>query len=267
MPVVAGLALAAVLGACGGATVSGPAATSPGLRAWSSFPVRSSPRPLVLPQGSVVGPAGGFRTDADKVAFGAGAFVAPSHFPEGPSERGGFQLISAAAGFAALRSTGTGESATKLTVSGVDLGSATFLTDRGRRRLPAWLFSFVGVENPAAVLAVARSDRFWPRSVGHDRYTILAAHVDHGERKLTVTFPGAPAGTGPCTADYAGSATESAEAVSVTVRATRGGASDNPGAVCSLVGYPRRVTVVLKTPLGARVVVDARTGAPLVVTG
>ncbi len=247
--------------------MSGPAPTSPALRAWASFPVRSSPRPLVLPQGSVVDPAGGFRTGADKLAFQAGAFVAPAHLPAGPSERGGFPLISAAAGFGALRATGAGRSATELTVSGVTLGSATFLTDRGRRQLPAWLFSFVDVENPAAVLAVARSGQFWPRSVSHERYTVLAAHVDRGDRKLTVTFPGAPAGTGPCTADYAGSAIESAEAVSVAVHTTRSGTSNDPSVVCSLVGYPRRVTVALKVPLGARVVVDARTEAPLVVTG
>jgi hypothetical protein len=40
------------------------------------------------------------------------------------------------------------------------LGAAMFMTDRGLRRLPAWLFGFAAIRGTAAVLAVAPAQIF-----------------------------------------------------------------------------------------------------------
>jgi hypothetical protein len=89
-----------------------------------------------------------------------------------------------------------------------------------------------------------------------------------GGRRIEANLVGAPAGTGPCTASYTLSVKESKEAVAVAVISHSHGGSLTKGSVaCSLVGYLRHATAELAVPLGARVVVDARTiGAAAVTT-
>src|SRR5438132_11811376 len=88
-----------------------------------------------------------------------------------------------------------------LVITQVRFGRASFGTDRGARLLPAWRFSFDGVMNPAAVLAVAASSRFAAPTESLGRSSVGARLARDG-RTVTIGFVGAKAGAGPCTADY-----------------------------------------------------------------
>jgi hypothetical protein len=166
---------------------SGPAARAPGvglaagtttttagtggelgqaLARWAASPATAIPRPLVLTGESVLAPALGFKTGDAKIAFGAGNFVAPASLPVGPAAAGGYRLISAASALVLLKSSGGGfgvsppVSTAPLVITAVVLGTAAFSTDRGTIKLPAWLFSLAGMQNPAAVLAMSPSAQF-----------------------------------------------------------------------------------------------------------
>lgn len=88
------------------------------------------------------------------------------------------------------------------------------------------------------------------------------AQVSADGRTLNLTVIGAAAGTGPCTADYAATATESSNAVAVEVHETLHMTS--APVACEQVGYPRQITVRLVAPLGPRVLVDTKARAPIV---
>jgi hypothetical protein len=122
--------------------------------------------------------------------------------------------------------------------------------------LPAWLFSLSGVQNPAKVLAVRSSDIYSaPGARGSISPTQLSVTVSRGGRHIVANIVGAPAGTGPCTASYTLSIKESKQAVAVAVITHSHGSGK---VACSLVGNLRHATAELKAPLGARVVVDAK---------
>jgi hypothetical protein len=159
--------------------------------------------------------------------------------------------------------TNTLGSPPSLETTGVRLGSGLFLTDRGWRELPAWLFTLAGVENPATVLAIAPSAIYSaPVTTGGFSRAQTGATIEHG-RTLVANFAGAQSGSGPCTASYSLSVKESKEAVAVVVVAH----PHESGAVaCTAVGYPRHASARLKAPLGGRVVVDATTGGAMSVT-
>jgi hypothetical protein len=234
------------------------------LDAWAKFPAQADPRPLVLLEGPVNAPAGGFTAsditvaDADKEAFDAGAITTPSSLPSGPPSAGGYPIISAATALERIRQAGSGTAPTVLTTTGVQLGTGSFLTDRGAMTLPAWLVSFRGVQNPAAVLAVDPASVFAaPFSAA---VATIGARPTPDSRTLTLTFTGAAAGTGPCTADYRAHVTESAVAVAVGIEATMHGPS---ATICDAIGYSRHVTITLSQPLGARVLVDENNAAAI----
>jgi hypothetical protein len=263
-----GVALvAAVWVTCsGGVAVAGKSASSdPALsaavKAWASFPVNEHPRELVLTGDDVV--PGGFPSNDTKEAFLSGLFVSPPTLPTGPSNAGGFPLVTSQAALETMRSEGTpgpGHPA-PLVISGVSLGTGSFNTDRGTQVLPAWMFTFDGVTNPAAVLAVAASSRF-PLPATSSVAPGVGASTATG-RTLDISFVGAAAGAGPCTADYALDARESKTAVAVSIRQTRYG--DGTEVVCAAVGYQRHVRLRLTAPLRNRVLVDAATKGPVAV--
>jgi hypothetical protein len=231
------------------------------LAAWAKFPAQEHPRPLVLLEGLVNAPASGFTAsdisvaDNDKEAFDAGAITTPGSLPSGPPNAGGYPIINAASALDRIRESGSGTASTVVTTTGVRLGTASFLTDRGTVELPAWLVSFRGVTDPAQVLAVDPALLF-PAPDPAAVATIGAASTPD-PRTLTLTFPGARAGTGPCTSDYHAHVTESAVAVAVAIDETPHGPSTTP---CYLMAYSRQVTVTLSQPLGARVLVDEKRG-------
>ena len=261
---VAGLgSVAAVCTGCGGgaAPPSSAGRITPVVRsalaAWSRFPVHASSRPLVLIEDDDVNaPALGFRDVADKLAYQNGAVTAPSVFPPGPASAGGYRLIGPVAAFGLLveHKTQGPSSPSSLTVTTVTLGSGEFDTDRGSRRLPAWLFRFDGVQNPAEVLAVSPSEIFAAPTPRHATETSVgAATLGPDGRTLTVTFAGAPTGHGPCTASYTMSVGSSVTAVAVEVHA-------HPHAshvACLAEARADHLSAELAGPLGNRVVVDA----------
>jgi hypothetical protein len=118
----------------------------------------------VLVGPDTAGPPAGFSGGGAKLAYLERAVRFPARLPPGPAVAGGFRLISARQAVAAFRSgAATGPPAgTRLRVTTVRLGTGVFLTGRGLRRLPAWLFGFAGVHGLAAVLAVVPARIFSP---------------------------------------------------------------------------------------------------------
>jgi hypothetical protein len=217
----------------------------------------------VLTSDPVSAPAGGFRTDGDKEAFLSGAFVAPANLPSGPQSADGYPVMSAAQALAVMRAEGSPAGGSvrppsPLMITAINLGTSSFETDRGTRLLPAWLISLQGVENPAAVLAVAPSSRYSPPSGSNP--ASAGAQLGPNGRTVTITFVGAAPGRGPCTSDYTVDQLASDTAVAIRVRET-----SSRGGTCSLVGYSRHVDIVVASPLGGRVLVDAKTKAPVAI--
>lgn len=235
------------------------------LRTWSAFPASATPRPLVMTGPPVADPASGFPSSDAKLAYLEGAFNLPATLPSGPAVAAGFPLITARQATQVLRSVAAkGPPVTsRLTVTGVRLGTALFDTDRGPRQLPAWLFGLAGVRDPAGVLAVAAGRIFVPPGrPANPRPFVADARLGRDGRTLTVRFTGAAAGTGPCTASYSMAQAASGTAVVIAVHEHA-----HDGAVaCAAVGYPRMATVVLRAPLGGRVLVDAASGTAIPVT-
>jgi len=276
--VLLGVFAAALLAACGGRAPSPNtgAATEPipsVLQDWADFPVHLSPRPIVLLGSPVLDPRGGFPDGESKLAYMNCAFDLATRLPSGPRTADGFSVISAEKAFGLLRSTCEAVSASRpvkvrLNVPSAAFASGTFRTDRGERTLPAWLFSLVGVQAPVAVLAVAPAALWAPDGLtAYGRYASYryGARIANDDRTLTVRFVGAAAGTGPCTANYTLTLTESVTAVMVRVNEQFNAAGANVG--CTQEGYPRTASAVLLAPLGNRVVVDSESGGPIAVTG
>ncbi len=242
------------------------------LQTWTSFPVHASPRPLVLTTDPVAAPASGFATDDAKEAFLSGLFTAPARLPAAPSEAGGYEVVGAVGAVGALafmrasgsRAPGQTHPPSPLVVDAVRFGSASFGTDRGRRTLPAWFFSFRGVQDPSAVLAVAPSLRFFPAGVTPGTAQLDARIAPDG-RTLTVTFTGSPPGPGPCGLDYTIDQLATDTAVAITVRPLAHEPPLPPHVACPLIGAIRHQAVTLAAPLGDRVLVDARTKAPVAI--
>ena len=238
------------------------------LSLWNDFPADSSPRPLVLTGPTIDNPSTGFTGD-DKEAYLSGHFTVATTLPSGSSRWEQQPLMTADQALADLRSSSLGASTTStyLLVTAAHLGTATFSTDRGPRSLPAWLFSFAGVRDPASVLAIAPANR-WPKAARPPWDTEdLVATIAPGGASVTIMFTGAAAGTGPCTAQYETSTAQSSSAVAIAIRQLPGSTSeppnpDNLAEACNAIGYRREVTVELSPALGGRVLVDSH-GAPL----
>jgi hypothetical protein len=239
------------------------------LTVWAHFPVNASNRPVVLiGNDNVNAPSGGFSDDDYKMAFLDGSIITPTDFPAGPASADRLPVMSAAEAFGLLQGqpakVPTGDMT--LDVTSIDFGTGLFQTDRGVRRLPAWLFQFQGVQDPAEVLAISPAALFSPRQVG-DRESTVAATLGPNDRTLTVSFAGAPAGNGPCDASYAMGVAESKTVVAVwvhgvvTKRPAKPTSTDVTNTTipvaCALPAYPRHLTTGLPGPLGNRVVVDA----------
>ena len=88
----------------------------------------------------------------------------------------------------------------------------------------------------------------------------MTARVDPSDTVVTVAFAGAAEGDGPCTADYRLDLIEHDTFVEASTVITRSG-----GGTCAAVGYQREATATLSRPLAGRVLVDAATGAAIVV--
>jgi hypothetical protein len=151
----------------------------------------------------------------------------------------------------------------------ITLGEGTFMTDRGRQRLPAWLFFAQGLRDPDAVLAVR--PYVVPRSLRLQLPPLVVADTEeefasasHGGRAITISFVGGHAGNQPCDDSYTASATPSRTAVAFIIRAIPVPLPVNT--YCTSVGYTRTVTVHLTRPLGPRVLIDGADAIPVPVS-
>ena len=217
-----------------------------------------SPRPLVLPWGLILEPKDGYPDDLSKHAVAAGAIDGPDALPPSPGVVDAMPITSADEALTILR-RGNGQEAQRIKASAVELGTAEFVTDRGPATLPAWLFTFPGVAEPLAVIAVASPARFAAADTAPLGFA-MTGHVDASDTAVTVSFVGAAEGDGDCTADYRLDLIEHDTFVEASTTMTRSG-----GGTCSAVGYQREATATLSRPLAGRVLVDAATGAAVVV--
>jgi hypothetical protein len=144
------------------------------------------------------------------------------------------------------------------------------MTDRGRRRLPAWRFSFTRVATPASVLALAPPDVFIPPRLqqlgppGPGNSIEDSATTDRSGTVITIHFVGAPSGHGPCDARYRASAVASRRAVAFTIKTITPPSQSTT--ICAAVGYARTAVLHLRTPLGARALISSSDGGALPVT-
>ena len=207
-------------------------------------------------EGPVTGPRGFYDSEKTKVAFATGAFDRPAHLPTGPASAGGYQIIGPDKAFDLLKAQASGpvEGNLRLTISDVRLGTGTFPTDRGPRPMPAWLFSMAEVEGATSVLAVTPEAQWYPPELGPGAAHDIGARIDADNRTLTVNFVGAESENGPCGVRYSVSLTESDTAIMVIVVSHPN--PNDSGVGCTLVGYQRQASAVLKAPLGGRVLVD-----------
>jgi hypothetical protein len=232
---------------------------------WADFPVNASPRPLVLTGPDILDPRDGFPTGDAKLAYTDGEFDLKTTLPTGPSTVDGQPVVTAAQALAELRSLGGGKHPERnpLQITEVTFGNGTFSTDRGTRSLPAWIFHFTNVVNPALVLAIPPTDR-WPLAdMPKNNGSYDSVSISRDGSQITLTFIGAEAGTGPCQAEYTADFAESATAVSISPPRELPHPGQDPGH-CDLAGYTREVTLALRSPLGNRVVVNSQ-GVPLAV--
>ena len=237
---------------------------------WNGFPVQATPRPVVpLGEGMVLDPRTGFPDESTKIAFGEGRFALGTALPKDPGTVG---RLSAAGAYDLLRSSGrpSGVKVAPLKVRAVRLGTATFVTDRGRRRLPAWQFWFKRVARPASVLALAPPDLFTPPGLqelgppGTGNSIEDSARVHPSGKVITISFTGAHAGSRPCDASYSARAVAGRRAVAFTIRTIPARAPLNT--ICAAVGYTRTAVLHLDKPLGARVLISGTDGGAIPVT-
>jgi hypothetical protein len=257
---------------CGGSTRI-RSAVRVALDLWNGFPAQARPRPIIpLGQGLVIDPSRGFPDDDTKLAYEEDRFVLRAALPRGPARVGPFRVISAADAYHRLRTTGRSRGTTvpPLVIRAVHLGTATFVTDRGTKRLPAWQFSFKRVATPATVLALEPPDLFTPPPrqqlgpTGTGNSIEDSARADRSGTAITISFIGAPPGNGPCDARYTASAAANRRAVAFTIHTIS--PPRPPDTICTLVGYGRTTVLHLARPLGARALISSSDGGAVPVS-
>ncbi|GAA1367691.1 hypothetical protein [Catellatospora chokoriensis] len=247
-----------------------PADAAALLARFADFPVERTPRPIVLLSGRVK--EYGYTSDEAKIAMSQGRLTLRAALPDGPATvratlaDGAFDLpaISARQAYDLLVALGDPASVPTATpppllVTKVEFGEAEFVTDRGPRMLPAWLFTTPGSVQPLAV-AAPDDTAFWP--VDHADGVMSSAGLAADGVTLTVRLPTSPE---PCAGqpvhEYAAEAVESAKAVAVRLRivATSPAASPGGSGDCIQDAMLRTAeyTVRLARPLGNRVLLTA----------
>ncbi|MFC7548150.1 hypothetical protein [Plantactinospora sp. GCM10030261] len=290
----ASLAILLVVTGCGGNVV----ATAPPLdqeafdtRAtevidkWRRSPLARSWRTGFVPLAELaVPPASGFPTESLKLAFEEGWYRLDISLPAGPPGTGTVRfpdgsdlavpLIDARAAVDAMRrSDPPCERATAaspppavlcghLTITGADLVTTPLSTSRGTAVVPAWRFAVAELSQPVLRVAVAPSAvTTLPESTGAPNPApaglVGAEGVTGDTAGRTVTLR---LGVGACDEDVRALVHETSEAVVL------GGTARTPDGPCTNQLLIVTEPVELAQPVGVRVVLDARSGRPLVVT-
>jgi hypothetical protein len=243
------------------------------LALWSAFPVNASPRPLILLGGDqqTVGSSNfGFSSADAKFAYQDGQIRPPATWPVSPGQADGYPLIAAAQAFTEFAPPAGAQfptTSTWLQATSVQLGAASFDSDRGPVELPAWVFTLDQASGSVAVLALTPASVYatptplhssleWPLAGG--------AQLAGDGRTLTVATGGPEAGTGPCEATYSLRVAESDTAVAIVVDERMNPPPANEA--CPVQEYSVQLAAVLTAPLGARVVANADADA-IAVTG
>jgi hypothetical protein len=226
---------------------------------WDAFPIERRPRPLVL-AGQRAFVQHGFRTGEAKLAFLQGRIECavpvpdavvrelPPHHESGPRRIDSWPLV----------------------IRNADRAETEFVTDRGRRRLPAWRLEVADALGPIWVLDPDVDPPEWlpPESSATPRPDLPPPLADPGARAalgrdgmtLTVDQLGGP----PEYERYArGAVVESRQAVAVVPV----GVDVGPPGARRAIGYMHQITVRLTEPLGARVYVDLHGNAGVVTGG
>jgi hypothetical protein len=216
------------------------------LSLWHDFPVGAQQRPLVL-TGERVLVIGGFSSDEVKEALTAGHVGTTVAVPD---------EVLRAVSKGRQSALGSHHGAK---ISGARRATATFETDRGPSELPAWRVQFEGMDGYVVVLdpALAR-DAVGPSGLDGTTGTDMRAWHGEDERTVVLRFLGSP----PEFTDYPRAVVlESTTAVAVVPVPVERVSGDRP-----LYAQTRQVAARLAEPLGARVLVDYRTGCPIQVT-
>lgn len=231
-----------------------PAAPDP-----ASFPVTADPRPIVLigPPLTQVRNAG---SEQEKIAAGSGRFTfggvePPAPGPvsvELPDGTATFPVIGVRDALTAMSANGRGGE--PLEFASVELGTAEFHTDRGRRELPAWLFG-TALGSAWAWPAIT-PDAFW--RLGEVRHALdQAAFADGVQLEVQLPAPAPPCpGDEPTVIEPV--VEEGATAVRIGVRTVGGGGAGD--CVRDAMYRSQTYTVTLREPLGARLLVDDNGG-------
>ncbi|MDA8209381.1 MAG: hypothetical protein M0Z92_10345 [Actinomycetota bacterium] len=232
-----------------GATLAKRAAAREALRRWEGFPARAEPRPIVL-VGPMAIPGGGFLDGDAKLAFEFGHVRAAEAVPE--------EVVAL---LRRPRVEGEPPHATRpLLLRSASLGEGEFETDRGMRRLPAWIVDAEGVRGDLVVLSRAGRDLCWwpPDASSSESAPGRFAHpssVSADGMTLAYRFSGWPRNM----AEYPDAEVmETPSAVAVIP--TEQWIGPTTGWV-TLAGAVREVEVHLTEALGGRVLVGADGGA------
>jgi hypothetical protein len=266
--------VAILLVACGAVNGNGaiptPTPLSPptgALAGWASFPADRSPRPVVL----IINASspGGFTSGDAKIAALCHKFTSGIILPKAVPFAGNvtwstgtsgiYPSISAAAALTAMRQPGPGTSepycatVQALVVTGARFARSEFLTDRGTAEIDSWLFRMRGL-NGEMVYPALTAESMWNADMtkgSPDRGSV----VSPDGRRLTFSFYGAPATSGPCGADYRAVVAESQAAVAIALQ-TISHAKPGDLIACTAVAQLRSVDVPLVSVLGGRVVLE-----------
>lgn len=230
------------------------------------FPVTAVPRPIVLtgPQRETVERAEGEKVKAEELGF-AGEFrftgvappspgSAPVVLPDGPAT---LPLIGVADAVAAMSAEGRG--GVPLDLVSVELGTASFHTDRGPVQLPAWRFR--SVFGSVFAWPAITPEAFWkPGGVPHSNRSATTSDGVELSVELGAPFEPCPGGK-PVFKEPV--AVESETSVRITVRITGGPLGD---CLHRLLPRSQSYPVKLAAPLGSRLLLDEDNGVIPVVT-